>query len=150
MASFSLVMSFVVVLTSLAEDTHAIRNYKTDLCQDASFWDVISYRAEDRCCDETKVKPNCVYKTQELCKDVTEMKCEATAWVECKPLDSGKKSSFCKAVQETEERGFVYEVSHLVFQRKCIGIYHKNSLYLIMEEIISVAFQHFYFIYKTV
>ena len=52
--------------------------------------------------------------------------------------------------QETEERGFVCEVSHLVFQRKCVGIYHKNSLYLFEEEIISVAFQHFYFIYKTV
>jgi len=97
MASFRIVLSAVFLFACLAGDTHAIRSYKDDLCTDVSFWDVVQYRTEDRCCDEVKTENSCVSKTEELCEEVTEMKCEATAWVECKPSDSGAKSSSCKA-----------------------------------------------------
>ena len=48
-------------------------------------------------------------------------------------------------VQETEEGGFVCEVSHQVFMRKCIGKCHKGYLYSFIEKILFVGFSTFLF-----
>merc|ERR1719442_257863 len=51
----------------------------------------------DFCSDGGKTEANCVTRTEEVCKEVTDMRCEATAWVECKPASGKSNDKACKA-----------------------------------------------------
>ena len=50
-----------------------------------------------------------------------------------------------ESIQETKEGGFVNEVSHQAYMRKCIGKCHKGYLYLFIEKILFVGFSTFLF-----
>merc|ERR1712112_696519 len=82
MASFKILFPLAFVLTIFSQSEATLRG---DFCSDVSFWDVVTFKEEQRCCSDIASDIQCETKTEEVCKDVTEMKCQAVAWVECKP-----------------------------------------------------------------
>jgi len=66
-----------------------LRTYKKitavdDQCTDISFYDVIKYTTKPKKCCDTSLREVCIPKTDTICEDVLELKCDVAAWVECK------------------------------------------------------------------
>merc|ERR1712108_122418 len=56
---------------------------KEDFCTDVSFWDVIKYTSTTAKCCDTVLKEDCITKTERVCEDATEIKCNTVGWAEC-------------------------------------------------------------------
>merc|ERR1712112_628726 len=56
---------------------------KEDLCTDVSFWDVIKYTSTTAKCCDTVLKEDCITKTERVCEDATEIKCNTVGWAGC-------------------------------------------------------------------
>jgi len=66
-----------------------LRTYKKitaieDQCTDISFYDVIKYTTKPKKCCDTSLRQVCTPKSETICEDVLELKCDVVAWVECK------------------------------------------------------------------
>jgi len=55
-----------------------------DQCTDISFYDVIKYITKPKKCCDTSLRQVCAPKSETICEDVLELKCDVVAWVECK------------------------------------------------------------------
>merc|ERR1712114_159326 len=80
MSSFSLisVVFGLFSVTYLCEAT-----LKEDFCTDVSFWDVIKYTSTTAKCCDTVVKEECKTRSERVCEDATEIKCNTVGWAEC-------------------------------------------------------------------
>ena len=72
----SLQVLFALAFVCLAGQASATLK---DHCSDVSFWDVVKYKTSSRqCCTPAELKQTCVWKNENVCKDVTELKCEVS------------------------------------------------------------------------
>merc|ERR1712183_983523 len=80
MSSFSLLAGAFCLfsLALICEGT-----LKEDFCTDVSFWDVIKYTSTTAKCCDTVLKEDCLTKTERVCEDATEIKCNTVGWAEC-------------------------------------------------------------------
>jgi len=53
-------------------------------CTDISFYDVIKYTTKPKKCCDTSLRQVCTPKSETICEDVLELKCDVVAWVDCK------------------------------------------------------------------
>merc|ERR550519_2601274 len=56
---------------------------KEDFCTDVSFWDVVKYTITNAECCDSVLKEACITKTERVCADATEIKCNIVGWAEC-------------------------------------------------------------------
>merc|ERR1712112_333836 len=55
-----------------------------DQCTDISFYDVIQYTTKPKKCCDPSLRQVCAPKSETICEDVLELKCDVVAWVDCK------------------------------------------------------------------
>jgi len=55
-----------------------------DHCSDISFYDVVKYTTTPKQCCDTSLRQVCRPKSDNICEDVLELKCDVIAWAECK------------------------------------------------------------------
>merc|ERR1712112_420118 len=80
MCSFSS-LSVVLVLFSVVSFGNG--SLDGDFCSDVSFWDVIKYTSSTSKCCGTVVKEECKTRSERVCEDATEIKCNTVGWAEC-------------------------------------------------------------------
>jgi len=90
MAWFKLCLTVVVV--SLATDCSAtVENH----CTDISFFDYISYTSTPKQCCDTSLQQVCERKSENVCTDVLELKCEVLGWADCKVTAASSQGKKC-------------------------------------------------------
>ena len=58
--------------------TTSLESTLKDHCSDVSFWDVVRYKTSSKQCCDTSLKQKCVWKNENVCRDVTELQCEVS------------------------------------------------------------------------
>merc|ERR1712112_338627 len=66
-----------------------------DYCTDVSYFDAVQYTTTTRQCCETVLKQVCTGKSENVCKDVLDLKCEVTAWADCKSTTTSNPGKKC-------------------------------------------------------
>merc|ERR1712096_345264 len=89
-SSQALFSALILCLTSPAWATLENR------CSDISFYDVVKYTTQEpkNCCD-TILRQVCRSKSDNICEDVLELKCDVIAWAECKSEPKTPPGNIC-------------------------------------------------------
>merc|ERR1712119_188892 len=80
MLSLSSVSAFLVLLSVVSFSEGSLEG---DFCSDVSYWDVIKYTSSTSKCCDTVVKEECKTRSERVCEDATEIKCNTVGWAEC-------------------------------------------------------------------
>jgi len=70
-------------------------NAVDDKCPDISFYDVIKYTTKPKRCCDTSLRQVCTSKSDLICEDVLELKCDVVAWVDCKSVPKTYPGTTC-------------------------------------------------------
>jgi len=78
MASLKFCLAVIVIFFA-SECRSTIENH----CTDISFFDVVQYMSTPKRCCDTELVHQCTKKTENVCADVLEMKCDVIGWADC-------------------------------------------------------------------
>merc|ERR1712080_802564 len=89
--SSSLALSAVLVVCLAGSSFQVIQEH----CTDISFYDVVHYTTSTKTCCETNLNQVCTLKTESVCLDVLELKCDVVAFTDCKQEAKTHQGTTC-------------------------------------------------------
>merc|ERR1712096_520579 len=116
MSSFSMLVSALCLFSLACVAEGNLKN----TCTDISFYDLIKYTDKSSKCCDTVLKEVCEDRSERVCRDITDFKCNTVAWAVCSSKFYEARGNKCELKYNDFEYKHCQETEHFETQIKMV------------------------------